>query len=55
MAMSSKDKTGAIILVVLFIILGVMLAVFTPRPDSAHDPSESPIIQQRIQHLERSR
>ncbi len=51
--MSTRNKIGAVILVVLFVLLGVVLLWVTPRSDGpGHDPGDSPIIQQRIHHLE---
>lgn len=54
--MSTRDKIGVVILITLFVILGVVLVWVTPQPQGAgHDPGDSPIIQQRIIHLERHR
>lgn len=46
---------GAAILVGLFIVLGVLLAIFTERADKVYRPEDSPIVQQRIKNLEKSR
>lgn len=53
--MSSRDKLGAAILILLFIVLGVLLAIFTKRADNVYSPGDSPIVQQRIKNLEKSK
>lgn len=53
--MSKRDKMGAAILIALFVALGVLLAVFTERADKVYRPEDSPIVQQRIKNLEKSR
>jgi len=54
--MTTRDKIGAVILVLLFVFLAGAIVLFSPpRPDKTFSPEDSPIVQQRIKNLEKSR
>jgi hypothetical protein len=56
MALSQRDRIGAIILVGLFIFLGVAMYFLAPaKQDSYNTFEDNPIVNQRIRNLENSK
>lgn len=52
---TTRDKVGAFVLITLFFMLGATLVFVTPKHEGrTFDPGDSPIVHQRIMHLQKS-
>lgn len=54
--MTSRDKWGVVILILLFVVLGITLYFTTTRPAGpARSPEESVFVRQRMINLQKSK